>query len=84
MDSPEAKGSEVSTNGLEVYEPWCYTIIVFLDVIHRPVFFKHTTFWRLDSFSVLRWYPFSWAQARELVPISGHQHQCKRGYINQA
>jgi hypothetical protein len=25
-----------------------------------------------------------WAQSRELVPISGHQHQHKMGYINQS
>jgi hypothetical protein len=29
------------------------TIIYFLDIIHRPVFYLKATFWRLDSVSVL-------------------------------
>jgi hypothetical protein len=48
---------------------------VFLDIIHRPVFYlKHTTFRRLYSVSVFRWNLLSWDQSIELVPISGHQH----------
>jgi hypothetical protein len=60
-------------------------IIVFLDIIHRPVFFylKHTTFrnWVLSPSSgeIL----LSWAQSIELVPTSVHQHQYKVGYVNQ-
>jgi hypothetical protein len=47
------------------------TNIMFLDIIHRPVFYlKHITFGRLDSASVFRWNPLSWARSLELVPIS--------------
>jgi hypothetical protein len=54
------------------------TIIEFLNIIHRPVFYlKHTTFRRLDSFSVFRWNLLGWAQSIKLVPISGHLHQHK-------
>jgi hypothetical protein len=31
-----------------------FTIIEFLDIIHRPVFIKNTTFRRLDFVSVFR------------------------------
>jgi hypothetical protein len=47
-------------------------------------YLNEATFWRLDSFPVLRWYLHSWAQSIELVSISGHQHQHKVGYIKQA
>jgi hypothetical protein len=58
---------------------------MFLDIIHRPVFYlKHTSFRRLDSVSVFRWNLLSWAEPIELVPISGHQYQHEIGYINQA
>jgi hypothetical protein len=30
-----------------------FTIIVFLDIIRRPVFFVENTFWRLDSLSLI-------------------------------
>jgi hypothetical protein len=52
-------------------------IIMFLD-IHRPVFnFKHTMFRRLDSVSVFKWNPLSWAQSVQLVPISGYWFHLK-------
>jgi hypothetical protein len=57
---------------------------VFLDIIHHPVFVLNTMFQRLDSVSVFKWNLFSWVQSIEVVPISGHQHQQKIGYINQA
>jgi hypothetical protein len=60
------------------------TYIVFLDFIHRPVFYLNTAFRRLNSVSVFRWILPMWAQSIELDPISRHQHRHKRGYINQA
>jgi hypothetical protein len=49
------------------------TIIVFLDIIHRLVFYlKRTTFGD--------WIPSPSPSSVGLVPISGHQHQHKIGY----
>jgi hypothetical protein len=45
---------------------------------------KHTVLQRLDSVSILRWNLLSWVQLTEPAPISGHHHQHKIGYINQA
>jgi hypothetical protein len=52
------------------------TIIVFWDIIHRPVFlFKTQRFgdWTLPTSS-------GWGPSIELVPISEHQEQRKIGY----
>lgn len=55
------------------------TITVFLDITYL---FK--THQRLDAVSVFRWNILSWEQSIQRVPIPGHQHQHKTGYINQA
>jgi hypothetical protein len=54
---------------------WTICIVLF--------FLFKTTFRRLDSICVFRWNLLSLAQSIELLPISGHQHQHKIGYINQ-
>jgi hypothetical protein len=61
-----------------------HAIIDFLDIIHHLVFlFK--TFWKMDSCVCPQVHSLlSWAKSVKLVPISGHQHQNKAGYINQA
>lgn len=62
--------------GHDIFNDEHYTFIMFLDIIHRPVFYlKHGTFWRLDSLSIFRLNLLSWAQSTEIVPISGHQHK---------
>jgi hypothetical protein len=62
-------------------------VIVFLGIIHRPVFYlKHTTFRSLDSVWVFRWNLHSWTRSIELVPISegGHRIQSpKRRVLNK-
>jgi hypothetical protein len=47
-------------------------------------YLRRAAFWKLDSITVFRWNLLIWAQSIELVPIFGHQHQHKIGYINQA
>jgi hypothetical protein len=39
-----------------------------------------TTFRRLDSISVFRWYLLSWSQSRELIPVSGDDWADLRRY----
>jgi hypothetical protein len=56
-------------NYREVY----VAIIVLLDIIHRAVIFKKTTFRILDSVARFRWNLPSWAESIELVPNSGHE-----------
>jgi hypothetical protein len=61
--------------------------LLFLDIIHYPLscfYLKNITFRWLDSVSVFRWNLFSWAQAIELIAISGQQHKRKIRYVNQA
>jgi hypothetical protein len=60
------------------------TNIMFLDIIHRPVFIWNITLWRLDSVSVFRWNLLSLVQPIQLVFISGHLQQHKLRYTNQA
>jgi hypothetical protein len=52
------------------------TIIVFLDIIHRPVFYlkpQHFADWILSPSSGGTY--SSWTQSIELVPLYGHLHQ---------
>jgi hypothetical protein len=43
--------------------------VMFMDIIHRPVFYlKHTAFRKLDSVSVFRWNLLNWTQSVEFVP----------------
>jgi hypothetical protein len=45
-------------------------IIVFQDIIHRPVFYlEYGTFRRLESVSVFRWKLLSWAQSIDLESL---------------
>jgi hypothetical protein len=55
---------------------WTLSIILFL--------FKTHNFRRPDSVFILWWNLLSWTQSIQLIPISGHQHQHKIEYINQA
>jgi hypothetical protein len=48
------------------------------------LFLFKTTFRRVDFASGFGWNVLSWAQSILLVPSSGHQHERKVGYINQA
>jgi hypothetical protein len=46
------------------------SVTEFLDIIRGPdSILRPTTFWRLDSVSVLWWNLLSWAQSKELVPM---------------
>jgi hypothetical protein len=48
---------------------------MFLDIIHRPVFYlKHTMFRILDSVSVFRLNVFNWAQSIDLVGNERHKY----------
>jgi hypothetical protein len=92
----QSKDREITSNGLDEWgAPWwscvsfvstcesfvcddgirVITVTVFLDIIHRPVFIWNTTF------CVRLQVEHGWTQSIELVPISGHQHQHKVGYI---
>jgi hypothetical protein len=61
------------------------TVVVFLGIIHRPVFI-----YKMQRFGGRILSPssdeslLSWAQSIELVRISGHQNPHKIGYINKS
>jgi hypothetical protein len=60
------------TNRMKLYEPWRYTIIAILGIIHRSVFYlKHGTFPKVNPVSVFRWNLVSWAQSIDFS-VSDH------------
>jgi hypothetical protein len=56
------------------------TVIEFLDIIILFFYLKRFGDWNLSPSSGKSL--LNWAHSIELVPISGHRHQYKTGYIN--
>jgi hypothetical protein len=46
--------AHMPSDWLHSSDTWMSIIIKFLDLIHHPVSYQNTTFWRLDSVSAVR------------------------------